>query len=381
MNKISKLLTTFALCGLFVFSNTSGIEETTPIKKSAPPPIDFVSGQWYQLNLDYYMNPDWSGIDNFIPITYEGEFGVNYSYMGGDYFSCYKIDFSPTHWRLYYGDYAQTLLYDTVVSWGEYLSICFSRYTPNSLISYYKYFTLVDNESYDKVYLKEDFNLSTSQYNPLIYLGGSIFDNTYVQVATDYGSPYFDLTIFEGLFTSSGVLYTSIVLTYENYAGKRYTLDNGETYKTGDTTPDSNKRYGVYDISYVVNGVKTSIINYEIVSVGDNLKAVVRPFTYRFVGNEKFTMLEYSTTHPLSVLPAYNYYELLKLRPANIPIGTDITDSEGGLLGGAFGLIGLVFTSLAGFLSFQLFPGLTLGLLILIPLVITIIVLIFKAVK
>lgn len=379
MKKISKILTIFALCSLFTFSNTSGIEETTPLKKSAPPPIDFVAGQWYQLNDYYYHYEQPEVIDGFISTTYEGDFGVYYSHADY-YFSCHKIYFSSTHWTLYYGNNVLSIFYDEANYYGEYLSICFSEYTPNSLISYYKYFKLKDNDNYDKVYLKESFNLKTSNYNPLIYLGGSIFDNVYAQTPYELPSTK-DLIIFEGRFVSGGNEYTSIVLTYQNFEGVRYTFDNGETYKTVPVVADSNFRYGVADISYVVNGVKTSIINTTLVVVGQNMNALVLPFTYRYAGNEKLTIYEYSTAHPLFHSPSYNMYELLKLRPADNPIGTDITDSEGGLLGGAFGLIGLVFTSLAGFLSFQLFPGLTLGLLILIPLVITIIVLIFKATK
>lgn len=382
MNKISKLLTIFALCGLFTISNTSGIEEKMPNQKHAisyaSPPIDFVSGQWYSLNLHESYVDD---VIPLIPITREIDYGLHYS-LSNDYFDCYKFDFGNYSFKSYFGnDLSNTFYYDYLFNIGETISICFYDYVPNSLINYYKYFIKEDNSSYSKVYLKEDINLLTSKFEPLIYLGGPIFDNTYSQVPTDYGSPYFDLTIFEGRFASGGIEYSSIVLTYQNWAGVRYTWDNGESYNTGDATADTNFRYGIRDISYVFNGVKTSIISYDIVSVGGAQKAVVRPYTYRFAGNEKLTIYEYSTLKPLSVLPSYNYYELLKLRPSITVVGDDFVDGEGGLLGGAFGLIGLVFTSLAGFLSFQILPGLTLGLLILIPLVITIIVLIFKVVK
>lgn len=384
MKKITKLLTTFALTGLFGFTNTSGYEDNQSVNLTSPlsaPSVDFKSGQWYELDKTLYENANFEIVD-FYPVTFERDFGFNYSYMGGDYYACYKFVFGSTSFRIYYGEsLTQNFLYEDLDYYGETISLCFYDYVPNSLISYFKYFKLKDNETYDKVYLKEDFNLLTSQYNPLIYLGGPIFDNCYVQVPTDFGSPY-DLTIFEGLFTSGGVQYTSIVLTFTYFAGVRYTFDNGKTYSIADNTPDNNKRYGLRDISYVVNGVKTSIVSYDLVSVGtEGYKAVVRPFSYRFAGNEKLTILEYSTDHPLTTLPAYNYYELLKLRPATSFDDTGAIGSETSVLGGVFGLMSLVFTSLAGFLGFEIFPNITLGLLLLIPLVATIIVLIFKVVK
>lgn len=378
MKKISKLFTILALCGLFVFSNTSGIEEKTPIKKAAPLANDFVSGQWYQLNLVSYINPDWSGIDNFIPTTYAGDLGVNYSYMGGDYFSCHKIYFASTHWTLYYDNTAQSLYYDTVVDFGEYLSICFSQYRPNSLISYYKYFTLVDNESYDNVYLTYNLDLLATNFQPLIYLGYAIFDNFFVQYRSyDHPSPTDTVNFFEGQFVSGGSTFVGMKATYYRYNGYDYTID-GSTPKQVPLDAGGHGLYVCTSVHYIrpdlTEMAAMVMSNYYI---GDS----AYPSNLVFKEKKYASILIKTYSTEIDIIPsnrAYNSFEALTMRPEKVDYG--FTDN-GNVFTNAFSLIGLVYTSLAGFLSFQIFPGLTLGLFILIPLVITIIVLIFKAVK
>lgn len=372
MNKISKLLTTIALCGLFVFTNTSGIEEKLPTPKSAIASNTFEKGIWYKLIHDDHLLYTLSE-----PITFNGNIGV-YNFRFGDYLSCSSITFNNTSF-IYSNDegYSVTVTYSIYHSLDESISICFGNTISVPSVLYSAFYQDKDF-AYPYVHLNYNIDLIATKFQPLIYLGYGIFDDFFVQ----YGGAsdpvnYKTLNFFEGNFISGGSNFVGMKAYYYRFNGYGYTID-GFTLKE---VPLDTYGHGLWvctQVKYIRNDLtELTVMEHGSSYIGD----IAYPSLLVF--NEKkyasIQVLSYSTA--TNVIPnnkALNSFEALMMRPEKVDYG--YTDN-GNVFTNAFALIGLVYTSLAGFLSFQIFPGLTLGLFLLIPLVVTIIVLIFKVVK
>jgi len=370
MNKISKLLTTFALCGLFTFTNTSGIEEKMPPPKSVVSSNTFEKGIWYK-----FTNDDIPYLTE--TITFNGNIGV-YDFLNDAYASCSSIYFNQTYFR--YDRVVGvpiSLYYSSLISTDTSFSICFGVSTsfPSVLSS-----TFYEDKdfSYPFVNLTYNIDLIDTKFQPLIYLGFGIFDNYFVQYggASDPSS-YKTLNFFEGLFISGGSTFVGMKAEYTRSNGYAYTID-GSTQKI---VPLDSNGFGLWACTNVVY-IRPDLTEFHVMH-RDSFYIGETAIPSTLVFNEKkyssIQMLSYSTA--TNIIPnnkALNSFEALLMRPESLDHG--FTDN-GNVFVNAFALLGLVYTSLAGFLNFQIFPGLTLGLFLLIPLVVTIIVLIFKVVN
>lgn len=374
MNKISKLLATFALCGLFTISNTSGIEEKMPPAKLSS--MSAIASNRFEKGIWYKFIPGESPILTDT-ITFNGNIGV-YDFLNDVYDPCSSISFYSTYFRYYrvVGD-PISLNYSTMNSFDLGFALCFGVSTP--IPSALSSFFYEDNSTlYPFVHLTYNIDLIATEFQPLIYLGYKIYDNFYVQYGSD-SQPWFteEVSFFAGHFISGGSHFVGMKARYIRWNGTEYTID-GLTPKEVPTDTDGFGLYACTNVFYV----RPDETELEVLSMGSYFINGSR-YSSNLVFNEKkyssIQILSYSTE--TNIIPnnrALNSFEALLMRPENVDFG--FTDN-GNVFTNAFSLIALVYTSLAGFLSFQIFPGLTLGLFLLIPLVVTIIVLIFKVVK
>lgn len=372
MRKITKILTTFALCGLFTFTNTSGIEENTPVPKSVVSSDTLSPGQWYKLKEEYYDN-----VIAEMPIT------DNIIFTGSIGISIYHISNTPQDFNievnsLSFGRYEIRYANDTLSDYISYqelilgdntFCVCFAdeQYSTRSISSY---FEKVDNSLFYRVYINKNINLISSKFQPLIYLNRLITDNIYV--AFPFDDQGFSITIFTGSFYSNNRKYDKIVLDFIIFEGRKYSLDNGLTLKTFPSN------------SYICNGIHYQLGNSPFYTISqqkytnvDNVN-VFLGLSYRYAGDELISIESYINGFPNELMPNLNSLELINLRPND---GSGIITDGGDVLTSAFNLLALVFASLGPFLGYSIFPGITIGLLLIIPIIITLIIVIFKVVN
>lgn len=370
MYKLSKLLTTIALCGLFTFTNTSGIEEKMPTPKSAVSFNTFEKGIWYHFDTYYNLLLDET-------LSFNGNIGV-FDFVNDDYSSCSSIAFTPSSF-IYtrVSGSSITLSYSTIYNLDDSFALCFGVSTPvPSVLSTFFY---VDNSTpFPFVNLTYNIDLISTKFQPLIYLGYDIFDDFFVQYggASDPSS-YEVLQFFAGSFNSGGSRFVGMKAYYHRYNGLAYTID-GTTSKVVPLDTHGHGLWACTRVSYIRPDLtELTALKMGSFYVGDTALSSTLVFNEKKYAS--IQLLSYSTD--IGMIPsngALNSFEALLMRPESVDHG--FTDN-GNVFVNAFALLSLVYTSLAGFLSFQIFPGLTLGLFLLIPLVVTIIVLIFKVVN
>lgn len=388
MNKISKLLATFALCGLFTISNTSGIEEKIPSRNLAPKSAvsnDIKIGQWYQFDYEKYV--DMQDYDAWSLPSYRGKMGLCFN---DDEWSCDGIDFpSPILITAYvttlYG--TPTYIYFRLPQDPEPLYLCFGEYTPSlENVGLKGVLDEVSNSSFTNIFKYQLLDLNTTNFNPLIYLNPYPVDNFYAWLSDGFADSALEYILFKGLFrmNSTGAFFDEVQIDYSIASGADYIYNDEIKTVPNSTASAVPMKFDTLWFNYSIHTGQYPSAQMRSYLTPNGIVAL--PFTYWTSTSSIMEIYAYQRgdiANYFLLSPAYTYLDWLNIRStaSYTPI-TPIDNGNGGnAFTMAFGVIGQVFASLAGFLNYQVFPGITIGFLLLVPLIITIIVLIFKVVK
>lgn len=217
--------------------------------------------------------------------------------------------------------------------------------------------------------ITQELNLSNFQFNNQINynspfdltLGNQFIKGNYNSMITkSYNLPY---------FVSGGVIYNQIVLKYDTASAMYFNVnDNVILGPSG-------------SITYFAMFYQNSFTNVStMVNVRDNAD-------YYHDGGYSLIQLPSSTWvsqeyRNISFLYDITDSDLLNVSQFNnnSAYSTSVTNGNIGL-GNVFDLLSNSFNSLLGLFNISIIPGVTIGVLMFLPLVVTIIVLVFKAVK
>lgn len=287
-------------------------------------------------------------------------------------------------------------LNDFIIDYKE----CFKNLT-------FKYY---DTINVNKIY--PYYHLNNLNYNTLYYKG--------FLSAGDNGALYKRVAIFEGLFKSNDNLYTTILYNYKVIAlGSAYEM--GDTFSTDciindititctpyeyviilDYVEYYNKYNGNSIISYANNATLTGYNTYTIKNTYElltSMKTISLYYTTYYglnyynetnVGGLNFDTLKYIQVYitgndaPIINAPYQkNYLENL-LETYNgvenvVYVGVQYDNTN--IITNVFDLFSLAFGSILTFFNIMIFPNITIGLLLMVPLVVLIITLIIKLFK
>lgn len=210
-----------------------------------------------------------------------------------------------------------------------------------------------------KIHFNNQINFNAPYYASFEQL--FVIDNEFTDNFSVFKNYDFDIG-----FISNGRLFTRIKVSYQQGNGTRY-LD-GDEIKTNNTV--SSGHYG--------------LMMYENTDTGESVVVNMRDFQF----NNGGTTYMLPTSHWISEL-----YQDIYILDEDQPLITKVTGFNnninginGGVnsLGGSsniFDLLRSAFGSVIDILNITIIPGITIGLLVFMPIVVTLVVLVFKAVK
>ena len=179
---------------------------------------------------------------------------------------------------------------------------------------------------------------------------------------------YKQVEVYSGYFFSNGNKYDKIIFNYGNAQG---------SYFEGlDDTPYSGINYGFFLEVWYKNS-DTGVIDI-VCKRNQSTQLINNGYVQRVDNGVTWSSGNYKTINF-----TWEKNDTTLLEACNSVYGTYTgiyNDNDVGL-GGAFSLISTAFNAVVGLFTIQIFPGLTLGLLVLLPLIAGIIVLIIWIVK
>lgn len=244
------------------------------------------------------------------------------------------------------------------------------------------YFDLIKNDNFKNSYnagfivdysnLHMNFNNQINRYAPL----GQ--DNSVFAVGHTTGTHVF----FKGLFRDAqGLLYNEMSATYVAGGASQYTTDGSNVY----IQPSEPISSMFISLSYrrvlemSSEGVSTNLLTVNHASyttVGDKYPVYTNNSTWLSYYFQSIDILYIDNSYDYSGLPTGNYTRLDVLTSLN---NTSVVNggglSGGGTIGGnsPFSLIGSAFSALLPLFNVYLWPGVTIGLLLVIPLIASIV--------
>lgn len=190
----------------------------------------------------------------------------------------------------------------------------------------------------------------------------------YIVIDNNADLPRWDKTINLGYFISNGSIYTEMIMTYKRIdnASPTYFTNNQSTGLVGGEESIFIGAEGLYYASELIYYNRFTQLStrvwlrndyyfgekYVIVNGGTWVNSNYRTFT---ILGDFVSLTEIEKADTLEVLGLFNDGEFSQV----VPPSNDTTS--------VFDLLGSAFTSLGGILNINVFPGVTLGLLLCIP--------------
>lgn len=197
----------------------------------------------------------------------------------------------------------------------------------------------------------------------------------WLENSTDVPNGY-TLDLRFGTFISGGQLFDCIRIFYHNVADN-YFVNSFQDYNDVKAPGNPNNTLVYFlNISYVNSMTGQSVI----VNVRDStlIHFASENWVSAFTRGSTWVSQAYREVTFLYGLSEQRITELMRL---NNNSGVISYGSSGNGFGGVFDLLGQAFNTWASIFNMTLIPGISLGLFIFLPLVVTIIVLVFRAVK
>lgn len=178
-----------------------------------------------------------------------------------------------------------------------------------------------------------------------------------------------------GMFISGGQIFNQIKATYIDANGSYFEVQNNAGGSSYELVSGDNIKYFAY-LEYVNTTTNVSrVVNRrdytEVEKSGSIIRPVLKSSHWVSQSFRQITFVSGLSDSDIANLGMFNNNS----SNINNGIGGNIG------LGNVFDLINQSFRSIIGLLSISILPGITIGVLMFLPLVVTMIVLVFKAVK
>lgn len=321
-------------------------------------------------------NYSWAGVTAIFDLTY----GTTI-YQGSQLaFTINSYEEEDTQQRIFYlsNNYLWTSgnsksIYNASASGGSF-SVGYSIFTGSNFREYNDNFIECVNRFYNVYTIGESVFTFESAFNfnaPYGYAIESPFISDDYFTSLNPGAIK-QVSIDLPFFVSNGYIYNQIKLTYFNAYGTRYKY--GSDYVICET-----EGIGYYSYMQYINTISNASISVNLrvfgtyVDSSDNIQTFLE-HTTQWKNNEYLKLYFIRDLEP---------FESNKISILNTTTGTGYnnTNSTDIGLGNVFTLIASAFGAIGGFLSIQIFPGLSLGLLLFAPLVVGIIIAVVWIVK
>lgn len=348
-------ITCYILSGLFIVFIIIGL--ATPKQQNQnniPQHQQVINGRIYDtLPSDYYY------YRNVLTMT-------DYTYNVNTTYKIYKMGdsadtFTQVSYLTYSGEYKYKLVGSDTLRSMTGLEIWSTNLAPSSKFGGHNIQLNMLNTNY-----------TLSNIYAYAYLGGN--DNQYFCLGSTI-----NLTIFEGSFTSNGEVFSKIQVLYAPAYATRF----GDTNIEADTNTWKQQGYVYYMFTQYMRNDNTGVIVHsaEFLQLTNGSGASYsghRYWTnYNYCNLYLFYEMRGGNSSP--AFPSYSYFDLLKVSPTSYNGVTSYNFIDS--FTAVFDLFGLAFTSWFGVFTIKLLPGLTLGTFLFMPLTITIMVALLKAVK
>ena len=217
-------------------------------------------------------------------------------------------------------------------------------------------------------YTQSVFNVINRQQSPVV----KITDNMFAPNETKYPAQIF-YELNTGPFVSNGIVYDTITAILVKHTNSELWFENiDNTLVQYDTAWNNGQYYYVANLSYF--NMKNNNIERVIAcerqtyqTIKDNGNITILPLKMTWT-NYVYTELVFMGNSPLNNKQNQYLNEILLMANNDIFTGGFVDNSTTNGLLDIFTLLGVAFNSMAGILGIMIFPNITLGMLICLPL-------------